>query len=164
MRNCHHLSAEIVLEKLRTDPDRGLSRAEAAERLSLHGRNELSDRSGGGFAQILRRQIFNPLVVIIFFSAAISFFIGHHSDAFFILFVILLNIALGFLQEVKAEKALAALRADLRFGAAVLRDGGVRQIDSAEVVPGDILVLRPGDRVPADARLLEAENLLVSGL
>ncbi len=158
----HSLPAEKVLEILQSDRQKGLSDEEAQKRRQLEGKNEISDKQQTAWYEIFFSQFLNPLMAVILAAAVISFLIGHVTDAWFILAVVFLNALVGFIQEMKTERALAVLRQALRFRARLLRSGRILQVDSAEVVVGDVLILRPGDRVPADARLLEAENLTVS--
>jgi len=139
----------------------GLSYQEAAKRLMVLGPNKLpeSKRLSRGF--LFFKQFQNPLVYILLVVILISFFTKHYIDAGFILLVVLINNLVSFIQEDKSEKALAALQKMIKKKARVIRQGQENEIDAQELVPGDIIVLRPGDQVPADARLFEVNNLQI---
>lgn len=136
------------------DPVRGLTDAEAAARRETAGRNELAAAAGSAWPHILIRQFTSTLIGILIAAAAVAALIGEPVDAVVILAIVVVNGALGFVQEWKAEQALEALRSMLAPRCAALRDGQERSIDAAELVPGDIVELAAGDLVPADLRLL----------
>ena len=118
-------------------------------------------RSTGLFKLIIK-QFKDFLVLILFIAAVISYFSGHMIDVYVIIGVILINAAIGFFQEYKAEKSIAALKKLIRHNADVLRDGDKKVVESSELVPGDIIFLDEGKSVPADARLLEVKNFTVN--
>ena len=157
----HAKAIKEVLTFLRTDPKRGLTSQEAKKRLKIYGPNRLQATKKENWATILLRQFTDVLVIILLVAAAISFTIGERGDAYTILAIVILNAILGFVQEYKAEKALEALKKMLSPKCKVVRDGATIKIDSKNVVPGDIVVLDIGDRVPADMRIIEAINLKV---
>ncbi len=135
---------------------KGIAEKEAKERLKIFGRNELPEKKPLNFFDFLFSQINNFLVYIIFFSALISLFLRRFIDAFFIVLVILLNVIIGAFQEYKAEKTFEKLKKLIKEKVRVIREGREEIISKEEVVPGDILVLRKGDKVPADARVIES--------
>ncbi len=157
-RHFHTLTPEAVFAALDTGP-RGLSEAEAAERLERHGPNQLAAGKKISAWGILLRQFANLLITILLAATVISFFLGESLDAWVILAIVLACVVLGFVQEYRAEQAAAALQKLAAPVATVVRDGKERAIPAREVVPGDVLVLHTGDRVAADARLLEEVNL-----
>ena len=154
----HTLSPEQVLELLGTGPE-GLSHSEAQERLSLYGPNVLAAAKQISPWLILLRQFQNLLIAILIVATAISFLMGESLDAWVILAIVLACVVLGFIQEYRAEKAAAALKKLAAPEATVVREGKEQVVPASEVVPGDLLVLHTGDRVAADARLLEVVNL-----
>ena len=155
----HALPAEAVLQRQQSDAQRGLDARQHAERLARHGPNRLETRRRESWHQVLARQFADVLIAILLVAAAIAFAIGETGDAVTILAIVVLNGLLGFVQEWKAEKALEALARMLAPRCQVVRAGQVREIAAVELVPGDIVLLEIGDRVPADLRLLEAVNL-----
>jgi len=157
-RHFHTLTPAQALAALETGPH-GLSAAVARERLECFGPNEL--RAGKKIFpwRILLRQFANLLIAILLVATVISFILGERLDAWVILAIVLACVVLGFVQEYRAEKAAAALQKLAAPVATVIREGKEQVIHSREVVPGDVLVLHAGDRVAADARLLEEVNL-----
>jgi len=153
------MSVDEVLRKLRTS-ERGLSEDEARKRLRVYGPNELISRKKSPLV-IFIKQFTNFLVLILIISAVIAWFLGEVVDAAAILLIVLIMGVAGFLQEFRAEKAVEALKRMATPYAKVVRDGEVKEVPAHEVVPGDIIVISEGDRVPADARLIRAEDLLV---
>jgi Ca2+-transporting ATPase len=156
----HQLEAPQVLRSVESSPE-GLTKAEAQRRLETVGPNELRQERGITPLEIFVNQFKSLLVLILIFASALSFALGETTDAVIIAAILLLNAVLGFVQEYRAEKAIEALRRLAAPKAKALRDGGETVIDACEVVPGDILVLEAGDRVAADARLIESTNLKV---
>jgi len=156
----HALSVEEVLRRLDSSPA-GLSASDAYARLQRFGPNALPARGGTTIWQLVLRQIASPLIYILLIAALISLLIGDPEDSYVILAVVLLNTLLGVTQEYRAERALAALRELTAPRARVLRDGREEEIPATEVVPGDLLLLRAGDRVPADARVIATRGLRV---
>jgi len=147
---------EEVCGKLEVDSGKGLSNEEARERLYSCGANVLTVEKGPSAFGIFLRQFQNLLIIILIIAAIISGLAGELIDTWFILVIVLLSAGLGFFQEYRAERAVDALRKMLSPQSNVIREGVRKVIPSSELVPGDILILETGDRVPADARLLEA--------
>ena len=161
METWHSLEVDEVLQKLNTQRE-GLSSEEAKTRLQRYGYNVLVEAKKRPLLKILLRQFKSILILILLIATAISFVIGEALDASIILAIVVASIALGFAQEYRAEKALEALKKMLSPTATVLRDREEQVIAAREIVPGDILVLKEGDKVPADGRLIEAVNLQVN--
>ncbi len=154
----HTLSPEQILKYWQTGPA-GLSQAEARARLERFGPNELAPAKKISPLLIFLRQFQNLLMLILIVAIGVSFLLGEHLDAWVILAILLACAALGFAQEYRAEKAAAALKELAAPVATVIREGREQVVPAPEVVPGDLLVLHTGDRVAADARLLEEVNL-----
>lgn len=144
---------------LKTDMEQGLAASEAETRLTSAGRNAIGSSNRSSSFRIALNQLKNPLILMLMAAGAVTFAIAHYRDAIFIFVAVIVNSALGFYQENKAERALAGLRGYLKPRARVVRDGQERDIDAEELVPGDIIRLAQGDRVPADARVTFANDL-----
>jgi Ca2+-transporting ATPase len=156
----HTFSVEDALAKLESAPA-GLSSAEAATRLGTHGPNELTSGVGVSAWAILGAQFKNVLTVILLIATLLSAVLGHETEAIAIAVIVLLAVVLGFVQEYRAERATDALKRMAAPTATVIRDGRESEIAGRDVVPGDIVLLGAGDRVPADARLVESINLQI---
>jgi len=139
----------------------GLSDEEAASRLAHVGPNTLPRRKPPGLIEILLRQFRSPLIYLLAIAAAVSLAIGEAKDAAFILGVLLINAIIGTVQEARAERASQALQQLLRIRAAVRRSHRVLDVDAETLVPGDVVYLESGNRVPADIRLIAAHGLEV---
>ncbi len=154
----HATEVSEVLRQLDTS-DKGLSNEEVSKRLHTHGPNVLPETGQKHWIFVLFKQFRSLLIFILFAAAAISWFTGHRVDTYVIFTVIAVNAAIGFVQELRAQKAVSGLRSMLQPKARVLRDGHSAMIPAADVVPGDVIILEEGDSIAADARLLEAKNL-----
>jgi Ca2+-transporting ATPase len=154
----HTLSIEQAREALGTG-DNGLTVGEAAQRLERDGPNELPRAEGASVWTILTEQFQNLLIVILLIAVALSAALGETLEAVVIGVIVLFSILLGFIQELRAERALEALRQMAAPTATVIRGGRELTVPARELVAGDLILLRAGDRVPADARLIEAANL-----
>ncbi len=157
----HALTLNQVLQNLETDPHQGLTLAAAQERLARFGLNQLSEGKKVTVLEMFIEQFKDFIVLTLIAAAIISGFLGEWVDATAIIGIVILNAILGVVQEYRAEKALAALKKLAAPTAQVIRDGVPQTIPSAELVPGDLIVLRSGDLVPADARLVDAHMLQV---
>ncbi len=157
----HARPASEVLEALGTSPAPGLSAAEARRRLDLHGPNQLPAAPRRGPLGRLLLQFHNPLIYVLVAAGVVTLWLGHRVDAGVILAVVVVNALIGFVQEGKAERALDAVRAVLATHAVVLRDGERHEVDAATVVPGDVVLLESGAKVPADLRLFHCRNLRI---
>ncbi|OAI52297.1 hypothetical protein AYO47_06360 [Planctomyces sp. SCGC AG-212-M04] len=153
---------EEILRSLGTNADTGLTDAEAAQRLEQYGPNELADREQRKPLEILTEQFTNPLVWLLLAAAVGSIILGDIVETIAILAIVILNAALGFFQEYRAENALASLRKLSEPFASVRRNSDWKRIPAHEVVPGDIVQLEAGNRVPADGRVLESAHLQVN--
>lgn len=155
----HTMSTEDVLCRLGVIADRGLPKDEAAERLTECGTNELEQGKRVSPWRLLLEQCKNVLVIILLFAAGLSAVLGHEVEAIAIAVIVLFAVILGFVQEYRAESAIEALQEMAAPTANVLRGGEQTEMPARELVPGDIILLSPGDRVPADARMLISINL-----
>jgi calcium-translocating P-type ATPase len=153
--------SSALARELATDKERGLTEEEAASRLAAHGPNRLPRPDRPAYLAIVGRQLADPLIALLVVAAAVSAAIGEGIEAAAIAAIVVVNGVIGFVQEVGAERAVLSLRARLRRRANVVRTGQEREVFVEDVVPGDLLVLREGDRVSADARLVRAEGLEV---
>ncbi|HSG72172.1 MAG TPA: HAD-IC family P-type ATPase, partial [Planctomycetaceae bacterium] len=149
------------LHALLNAQDSGLTGPEAESRLREYGPNRLPEQPPPELWQIVLRQFYSPLIYILMIAAVVSVFIGDLKDAGFIAAVLVINAVIGSYQEWKAEQSTHALRKLLQIRAAVQRDGEVHEIPAENLVPGDIVWLESGNRVPADLRLLTAHGFEV---
>tara|TARA_R110002096_G_scaffold46676_6_gene124796 strand:+ start:5414 stop:8137 length:2724 start_codon:yes stop_codon:yes gene_type:complete len=156
----HALQCQAVLDLLDSTTG-GLGQNEAEVRLAAIGRNELPERKHRVAIFRFLSQFHNVLIYVLLASSAITLLLGHLLDTGVILAVVFVNAAIGFLQEGKAERAMEAIRRLLAPQATVLRDGKRRRIEATQLVPGDVISLSAGDRVPADVRLLTAAGLQI---
>jgi Ca2+-transporting ATPase len=165
METWHSLPGDEVLARLHTRRT-GLTPPEAAERLAHFGRNEIRRCPPISPWRTLLKQFANFFIWVLLFAAALAFAVsflpgeeGRRLTAFFIVGIIVLSVTLSFFQEYRAQRELTALESLLSATAIVIRDGARQRVDAAHLVPGDIIVLSPGQRIPADARVLEAYSL-----
>ena len=155
----HSMPVEEVVQSLNTDLTKGLSSREALARLDQYGPNAVTKARGRSRLVMFLSQFSNPLVVVLLFAVLITFLLNDYVDAGVILAVVFVNAIIGFIQEGKAESAIESLSKLLIVEATVVRDGSTVRIPSDRLVPGDIVVLASGDKVPADIRLVEEKNL-----
>ena len=155
----HAMDVDAVLRQLEADPRQGLSEAEAGRRLERHGPNELAKAHRISPALLLLNQFKNTLIVILLIATVLSALLGEIVDAGIILAIVVFCAVLGFVQEYRAERALEALKRMLAPTITVLRGGKELRVASRELVPGDVMLLEAGDRIPADARLIEIYSL-----
>ncbi|PHH62333.1 hypothetical protein CDD81_7253 [Ophiocordyceps australis] len=153
------LSVKETAQVLTTDIDRGLSSEQVAQLQQRYPKNELDVGKAIPWYSILTKQVLNAMILVLVFAMALSFGINDFIEGGVLVFVIALNVTIGFWQEYRAEKRMDALRALSSPSAMVLRDGKTQVISNPEVVPGDIVLLKMGDTVPADLRIFEAMNL-----
>jgi Ca2+-transporting ATPase len=154
----HTLTAGEVFAELGASLN-GLHSDEVTKRGLYYGKNILPQVKTATTFTIFMRQFLSPLMYILIASVVVSFLLGHYSDGLFILVVVLINVVVGFYQEFKVDKSLKALRNLVRIKAQVLRNGKFLELDSEELVPGDLVVLRAGSKVPADCYLIEESGL-----
>nr|HRD16444.1 HAD-IC family P-type ATPase [Methanothrix soehngenii] len=154
------MTTEEVLSKLDSD-QKGISSTQAKERLSQHGPNQLESPTKPSPLKIFIGKFKDYMVLVLIFAAIISFIAGETTNAYVILGIVVLVAIIGFVQEYKAEKAMEALREMVAPEADVIRDGQMSTIPAADLVPGDVVFLEAGDKVPADGRILEVTSLQV---
>jgi len=154
----HQKEINDVLKELHSS-EKGLTNHDAEQRIHTYGLNELQVENGINPLKLLLQQFSSPLVGILLAALIISIFLGETADAIVIGIIVIMNAILGFIQEYKAEKAIEALKRLVSIKAKVLRNGKEVKIDSKYIVPGDILILETGDKIPADARVVEAHIL-----
>ncbi|MCC3245066.1 HAD-IC family P-type ATPase [Methylocystis sp. WRRC1] len=159
VENWHALEFQEALSRLDSDPSRGLSSEEAVRRLGEYGPNRLPEGAKRGPLMRFLHQFDNILVYVLLAAGFIKLMLGLWLDASIITGVVVINALLGFLQEGKAEKALESIRNMLSADARALRDGEPRVVAAENLVPGDIVLMESGDRVPADLRLIDVKNL-----
>lgn len=157
----HTKQAAEVMGLFGTHPERGVSEHTAARRAKEFGPNKLTEAKGVSPLAMFVNQFRDFMVLILLGSTGVSFFLGEVVDALTILAIVLLNALLGFVQEYRAERSLEALKELAAPHCRVIRDGEIRRIPAEAVVPGDLIVLQAGDRVPADGRLVAVSALSI---
>jgi magnesium-transporting ATPase (P-type)/copper chaperone CopZ len=157
----HTLPLDEASRRLQTDATRGLTDAEASQRLAQHGPNTLAQAHRRSAFAIFVHQFKNLIVALLIAATVVAFALGKNIEAVAILVVLVLNAAIGFLTEWKAERTLSALQKQTVPVAHVVREGAEREIPAAELVPGDLIVLAAGARVPADGRIVESARLQI---
>lgn len=160
MENSHSITLSEFHQKYKTNEE-GLSTSEAKNRILEYGYNRLEAQKKISPWMLLFEQFKNILIIILLIATAVSALMGHGIEAIAISVIVLFAVLLGFIQEYRAEKAIEALKSMAAPNAKVIRDGREQTIPATEIVPGDVFLLSAGDRVPADARLIEAVNLRV---
>ena len=161
MNHWYQKTIHEVEQELDTSIETGLSPSEAAQRLARFGPNELIDRGGKSPWKILLEQLTGILTIVLIIAAVISYFLGDVKDFLVILAIVVLNTLLGFSQEYRAEKALAALKKMATPHVRVRRGGHVHEVSARDLVPGDVVLLEAGSIVPADGRIVESINLRI---
>lgn len=156
----HCLSIEELFSRLESSPG-GLASPEAAKRLGIYGPNELEKKEKQSLLLLLLSQFANFLIIVLIMSAIISAVIGDYVEAIAIIAIVVLAGVLGFVQEYQADRAIESLRKMAAPTATVLRDGGECIVPSREIVPGDVLIIKTGDRIAADGRILEQVTLRI---
>jgi len=158
--NAHAMNTEEVLKAFDASPH-GLSSSEAEARLARYGRNSLPRPAPPGIPIIFLRQFLSPVIYILLLAAAISFFLEEASEGIFISIVLLINAAIGTVQEYSAQRSADALQNLVKTRTQVLRDGDGLEIDAQDLVPGDLVLLEEGSKVPADLRLISDQSLVI---
>src|SRR3989344_2192169 len=156
----HAQPAAEVISLLKTS-EHGLTSSQAEQKIYTHGFNELKKVAGPSPLKIILSQFASPLVWILVVAIIISLFLRERIDALVIGIIVIVNTILGFIQEYKAEKAIDALKKLSSPKARVFRDGKEILIESRRLVPGDVIVIREGDFIAADARLIQANSLKI---
>ena len=157
----HTLSADEAAHRLETSHQTGLSAAKAAERMARYGPNALREKRRRSPWRMLLDQFTDFMIIILIGAAVISGIVGDVQDTIAIIVIVILNAVIGFIQEYRAERAMAALKRLSEASARVLRDGQVETVNASELVPGDVVLLETGNVVPADFRLVEAAQLRI---
>jgi Ca2+-transporting ATPase len=157
----YQLNIEQVCQDLETSLKNGLTREEAAARLSQYGPNELAQKAGTTVWQMFLEQLKDYMVIILIIASILSMIVGEVADSIVIICIVVVNACLGVYQEYRAGQALEALKKLSAPHAKVVRDGEAALIPAGEVVPGDVVVLETGDYVPADVRLFSTVNLKI---
>jgi cation-transporting ATPase F len=161
-KHWHHLPVDEVVELLETNLDLGLDLFDTKHRQERFGRNVLTPRKGKGPLLRFLLQFNNPLIYILLVASVVTAVVKDVVDAVIILGVVLVNAIIGFVQESRAEKAIEALALAMTSEATVIRSGQAQRIPAAELVPGDVVLLKSGDRVPADLRLVRSRDLQIA--
>ncbi len=162
MTNYYTKTIKDIISSLNVNTDKGLSEKEVTERQKKYGKNKLPEAKFPSSFIIFLSQFKGTFTIILLLAALISFLLHEYTDMGVILASVVLNIAIGFFQENKAKKTIDALRHMVQVKAKILRQGKVKMIDAHEVVPGDIIFLDSGDKVPADARLIETQDFQIN--
>lgn len=150
-----------VVDILETDVRDGITEDESERRLTIYGANIIEQERRAAGLLILLEQFKSPLIIVLAVAGVVTLAIGHLRDSLFICAALVVNVGLGFYQEHKAERALAGLKTYLRQRSRVIRGGVEKEVDAASLVPGDIIRIAQGDRVPADARLVFVNDLQI---
>jgi cation-transporting ATPase F len=161
VRTHHDLAVHELLLLLETDHVLGLDEEEAERRFEDYGRNELPRAISAGPLRRLLRQLVNPLIYVLIVAGVVTLFLGEYVDSAVIFGVVVVNAVVGFIQESKAEAELEALRSMVHTEARVVRSGRQRKVPSRDLVPGDLVLVEAGDKVPADLRLVRVTELQV---
>jgi cation-transporting P-type ATPase F len=155
----HHLEVEKVAELLNVETNRGLSPEEVQIRIDAHGKNRITPKEKqSAFVRFLL-QFHQPLIYILLAATVVTIFLEEYIDSSVIFAVVLVNAIIGYIQESKALRAINALSKQMTAKATVLRHGKKQEIDAEELVPGDIVILKSGDKIPADVRLFDVRDL-----
>ncbi len=154
-------SVDAVIKTLKTDPEQGLADEEAVRRLEKFGQNLLPETKKTGLLMKFLSQFNNILIYILIAAAILTFAMGHYVDTIVILLVVVINALIGFVQENRADAAMDAIKNILALEAHVVRSGTRMDVDADGLTLGDVVRLKPGDKIPADLRLIKADNLKV---
>ena len=162
IKNPHARSFEDLKNELPVDQEKGLTSKEVQQQQSEYGKNELEEKKGKSIWQIILDQINTPVVYLLAAAATLSFIFGDLAEGFFIVAVILVNAIIGFVMERQAQKSMSALKEMEKDESIVLRDGEEKQVESSELVPGDIMLVEPGDMIQADGRIIESAEFEIN--
>ncbi len=154
----HSISVEDTLKNINSN-EKGLQKSEARKRQNIYGKNKISEKKSTPLILKFLKQFHNPLIYILFIAMTISFVFKHFIDGYVIFIVMFINAIIGFIQEYKAEKSISALKRLIITYAKVYRGGELLKVPASELVPGDVISLEAGDKVPADCRILSCKNL-----
>lgn len=162
MASWHTLSQKNLLRELQTNLSEGLTLTEAAQRLARYGSNKLPEEKGEALSVVFARQFASPLILVLCVSSVVLFILQHVTDALVILFVLLFNAVLGTIHEGRANRTLQALKTFSQTSAQVLREGRIAILPDIDLVPGDVIILTEGEKIPADARIIQSHGLRVN--
>jgi len=157
-----HLASTIDVYKTLNIPPGGLSESQARERLQQYGPNELQSVARFKLLKMILSQFSNMFLILLLFASLVSWLTGAGSDALIIAAIVLANATISFIQEYKAEQSLKSLQNMMADLAHVVRDGSVKRIPAKLIVPGDIVQVEAGDRIPADGLILECINGMIN--
>ncbi|MEO6421137.1 MAG: HAD-IC family P-type ATPase, partial [Candidatus Nitrotoga sp.] len=157
----HTLTTDEVEQRLQTSQQSGLSSADAAKRLTQYGANELKEQRARSTWRMLLDQFTDFMIVVLIGAAVVSGIVGDVGDTIAIIVIVILNAVIGFVQEYRAQQAMAALKRMAEAGAHVLRDGRTEIVNASVLVPGDVVLLEAGNVVPADLRIIETARLKI---
>jgi cation-transporting ATPase F len=161
-KHWHHLPADEIFQLLNSDPDNGLDRFEVEHRQNHFGKNQISSKKGKSWFIKFLNQFNNPLIYILLVASLITALIKDPLDALVIFAVVIVNALIGYIQEARAEQAIHALSQTMTTETSVIRAGMTVRIPSTELVPGDIVLLQSGAKVPADLRLFRGRDLQIA--
>jgi len=160
-KHWHHLGAADAVQLLESSLEKGLPLFEVKHRQERFGPNEFKTKKPRSPLRAFLQQFAQPLVYLLVLAAGVTAVLAHYVDAAVIFGVVLVNAVVGFLQESKAEKAIESLKKMVQTETTVIRDGVKRRVSSRELIPGDLVLLQSGDKVPADLRLVESRDLQI---
>ena len=158
----YNISSETVTKIFNSDEVRGLSKKEAAQREVSFGKNVLEKNKNNSYLKIFFNQFQNPLMYILIFAGIVTLFLASYTDAVVIFLAIIINACFGFWEEKKISNILEKLKNTLKTTTTVIRNGIKKEINETDLVPGDIIYLKAGKKIPADARLIQSNELRVS--
>lgn len=161
-QNYYNKKIEQLIKDFNTDAKEGLDQNSVENRKEKYGENKLGETKGVSSWKILLNQLKDLIIIILIIAALLAFLIGDSLEAYAIVAVIVFNTIIGFVTEYQAQKAVASLKDVLSEKALVIREGKKHDISSVELVPGDIIFIEEGDQIPADARLITANNLTIN--
>lgn len=160
-KHWHHIDGDDVSQILGTSTEKGLDQFEIEQRLKNFGNNAITGKKAKSRLERFLMQFHQPLVYILLAAGLVTAYLGEWVDAVVILGVVLVNAVVGHIQETKAVKALDSLSSSMSTEASVIRSGTTARVNALEIVPGDVVVLKSGDKVPADIRLVAAKELRI---
>src|SRR3989344_2721757 len=158
----HSLGVEEVIQRLETNIAQGLSPKEAEQRRKTYGPNTLAEEKPVSSLFLFLSQFKNPLVLVLLFAGSVTLLLAKYTDSVVILGAMFVNAFIGYVQEQKATRALSELKKAVKYNALIIRDGTEQELAQEHLVPGDIILLQEGSRVPADARILETWELKIN--
>ncbi|MEX2350162.1 MAG: cation-transporting P-type ATPase, partial [Flavobacteriaceae bacterium] len=162
LHNAHSLPIKEVVELMGTDPDKGLSDAEVLKRRSLFGKNRLQKTRPKSIARIFLEQFLDPIIYLLGAAMVLAFVFGEWVEGYAVLVVILITTGIGFFMEWQAIRSVEALQKMAQTTARVVRDGNLKTVQGQDLVPGDVVQVKAGDVIPADARVIHSNNMSVT--